>query len=72
MSSLYLTRGEAGIAGKSHDEAARIRTAESEEACRILHPQFGDTDSGAAPETWKAVVALEKLIATTVRERTHA
>ncbi len=34
--SLYLTRGEAGIPGKSHDEAARIRTAESLRACEIL------------------------------------
>jgi LmbE family N-acetylglucosaminyl deacetylase len=53
---LYLTRGEAGIDGKSHDEAARIRTVESERACAILHatPRFagqvdGDThiDSSA-------------------------
>jgi len=35
--SLYLTRGEAGIRGKSPEEAARIRTAEAEEACHILH-----------------------------------
>jgi len=34
--SLYLTRGEAGIPGKSHDEAARIRTAEVKKACEIL------------------------------------
>ena len=33
---LYLTRGEAGIPGKPHDEAARIRTAESERGCAIL------------------------------------
>jgi len=33
---LYLTRGEAGIAGKSAEEAAAIRTAESEKACAIL------------------------------------
>ena len=32
---VYLTRGEAGIAGKSHDEAAAIRVVESENACRI-------------------------------------
>jgi len=32
----YLTRGEAGIDGKSHDEAARLRTAEAEQACAIL------------------------------------
>ena len=33
---VYLTRGEAGIRRKTHEEAARIRTAEAEEACRIL------------------------------------
>jgi LmbE family N-acetylglucosaminyl deacetylase len=33
---IYLTRGEAGIRGKSHQEAATIRTAEAEQACRIL------------------------------------
>jgi LmbE family N-acetylglucosaminyl deacetylase len=40
--SLYLTRGEAGIRGKSHEEAAAIRTAEAEAACKILgsRPRF--------------------------------
>jgi len=33
---IYLTRGEAGIPGKSHAAAAQIRTAESEKACAIL------------------------------------
>jgi LmbE family N-acetylglucosaminyl deacetylase len=33
---IYLTRGEAGIPGKSHAEAAEIRTHESLEACKIL------------------------------------
>jgi LmbE family N-acetylglucosaminyl deacetylase len=33
---IYLTRGEAGIPGKSHAESARIRTAEAEAACKIL------------------------------------
>ena len=32
---VYLTRGEAGIAGKSHSEAAAIRVVESENACRV-------------------------------------
>jgi LmbE family N-acetylglucosaminyl deacetylase len=32
----YLTRGEAGIRGKSHAEAAAIRTAEAKRACEIL------------------------------------
>jgi len=34
--SMYLTRGEAGIPGMSHEEAGRLRTAEAEAACRIL------------------------------------
>jgi len=53
--ALYLTRGEAGIRGKSHDEAAAIRTAESKRACEILkaRPVFagqidGSTEVNAA------------------------
>lgn len=34
--SAYLTRGEAGIEGKSHKESAKIRTAEALKACEIL------------------------------------
>jgi LmbE family N-acetylglucosaminyl deacetylase len=33
---IYLTRGEAGITGKSHGDAADIRTSEALEACKIL------------------------------------
>jgi|SRR5579863_383753 len=33
---IYLTRGEAGISGKSHADAADIRTREAMEACKIL------------------------------------
>lgn len=45
--ALYLTRGEAGIAGKSHDDAARIRTAEAEHGSAILGAKarfFGQID----------------------------
>ncbi|MCD6200993.1 MAG: PIG-L family deacetylase [Bacteroidales bacterium] len=44
----YLTRGEAGIPGKRYDEAARIRTAELTEACRIMgaRPVFGGQMDG--------------------------
>ena len=47
--ALYLTRGEAGIHGKSHDEAAKIRTAEAEAACAILRarPVFLSQIDGA-------------------------
>jgi LmbE family N-acetylglucosaminyl deacetylase len=34
--SLYFTRGEAGIKGVSHSEAAKIRTEEALQACKIL------------------------------------
>src|SRR5882757_6678862 len=46
---IYLTRGEAGIQGKSHDEAATIRSAECEAACKILgaKPVFAGQIDGA-------------------------
>lgn len=47
---LYLTRGEAGIEGKSHAEAAAIRTAEAERACALLGARarfFGQTDGAS-------------------------
>lgn len=34
---IYLTTGEAGIEGKSHDEAATIRKQEAINACKILN-----------------------------------
>jgi LmbE family N-acetylglucosaminyl deacetylase len=53
--ALYLTRGEAGIRRTSHDDAARIRTAEAQRACALLGatPRFfgqidGDTHVDAA------------------------
>jgi LmbE family N-acetylglucosaminyl deacetylase len=36
VTALYLTRGEAGIHGKTATEAAAIRTQEAEKACAIL------------------------------------
>lgn len=52
---VYLTRGEAGIAGKTLQEAATIRTGEAEKACAILNarPVFagqidGDTEVNRA------------------------
>lgn len=47
--SVYLTRGEAGISGKTHAEAAAIRTEEAKKACKILNasPVFaGQIDGG--------------------------
>lgn len=46
---LYLTRGEAGMKGKTHQEAADIRSAEAEKACAILkaRPVFAGQIDGA-------------------------
>jgi N-acetylglucosamine malate deacetylase 1 len=62
---VYLTRGERGIDGKSLDEAARIRTAESESACKIIGAKpvfFGQID-GATEVTHAHVDAMTKLLA---------
>jgi LmbE family N-acetylglucosaminyl deacetylase len=63
---VYLTRGEAGIPGKSHDEAAAIRTAEAEAACRILgaRPVFAGQIDGATEVNRERAQALGKLLAT--------
>jgi LmbE family N-acetylglucosaminyl deacetylase len=45
--SAYLTRGEAGIQGKSYKEAAQIRSIEALNACKILNCRaefLGQTD----------------------------
>jgi LmbE family N-acetylglucosaminyl deacetylase len=61
---IYLTRGEAGIPGKSHEEAAAIRTAEAEAACKILgaKPVFAGQIDGATEVTHKTADALAKLL----------
>lgn len=66
--TLYLTRGEAGIEGTSHDDAARIRTAEAERASAILgaRPRFfgqidGDTHvDKAAYATMRELLERER------------
>src|SRR5437763_11587424 len=61
---IYLTRGEAGIAGKSHDEAADIRTHEAVAACKILKvkPIFaGEIDGdGIVNNEW--ITRMQQLI----------
>jgi len=63
--ALYLTRGEAGIPGKSHDEAARIRTAEAEKACSILkaRPLFAGQIDGATEVNNAAYQRIADLLA---------
>lgn len=61
--SAYLTRGEAGIEGKSYKEASEIRTAEALRACDILkvHPEFlGQIDGSCeiTPERYKDMIAF--------------
>lgn len=63
---VYLTRGERGIPGKSLAEAARIRTAECETACKIIGAKpvfFGQVD-GATEVTASHVDAMTKLLTT--------
>ena len=62
---VYLTRGERGIDGKSLDDAARIRTAECEAACRIIgaKPAFFGQIDGATEVTRAQVDAMQRLLA---------
>jgi LmbE family N-acetylglucosaminyl deacetylase len=62
---VYLTRGERGISGKSLDEAARIRSAECETACKIMGAKpvfFGQID-GATEVTRAHVDAMRRVLA---------
>jgi N-acetylglucosamine malate deacetylase 1 len=62
---VYLTRGERGISGKSLDEAARIRSAESQAACKIIGAKpvfFGQID-GVTEVTHAHVDAMARLLA---------
>jgi LmbE family N-acetylglucosaminyl deacetylase len=61
---LYLTRGERGIRDKGLEEAAKIRSAECENACRIMGAKaifFGQID-GATEVTKAHVEAMTKLL----------
>jgi len=62
--ALYLTRGEAGIAGKSHEESAAIRTAECFEACKILkaRPAFAGQIDGSTEINATRYDELRKLL----------
>jgi LmbE family N-acetylglucosaminyl deacetylase len=62
---IYLTRGEAGIPGKTHAEAAAIRTAEAEAACKVLgaRPVFAGQIDGATEVNRERAQALARLLA---------
>jgi N-acetylglucosamine malate deacetylase 1 len=61
---IYLTRGEAGIPGKTHDEAAAIRTKEAIAACQILKakPVFAGQIDGDSIVNNDWVTKIEDLI----------
>ena len=62
---VYLTRGEAGIAGKPHEEAAAIRSAECEAACKILGAKavFAGQIDGATTTDAKAAESFGRILA---------
>lgn len=62
---IYLTRGERGIKDKTNDEAARIRSAECEAACRIIGAKavFAGQIDGAADFTRVRVEEMRQLLA---------
>jgi LmbE family N-acetylglucosaminyl deacetylase len=61
---VYLTRGERGIPGKSDADAASIRTAEAETACRIIgaKPVFAGQIDGSTEVTRERVNAMAAIL----------
>jgi N-acetylglucosamine malate deacetylase 1 len=62
---IYLTRGERGIEGKSNDEAAVIRSAECEAACKFIGAKalFAGQIDGSAEFTRPRVDDMRKRLA---------
>jgi LmbE family N-acetylglucosaminyl deacetylase len=62
---IYLTRGDRGIDGKSLEEAARIRSAEAEAACKVMGAKavFASQIDGATEFTRLRLDEMLKLIA---------
>ena len=62
---IYLTRGEAGIEGKSHEEAAAIRTAEATAACKVLdvRPVFAGQIDGDTVVNTEWIQRIGELVA---------
>jgi LmbE family N-acetylglucosaminyl deacetylase len=61
---IYLTRGERGIPGRSLDEAAKIRTAEAQQACKILGatPVFAGQIDGATEVNAREIERMVALL----------
>lgn len=66
VTCLYLTRGQAGVIGRSPTKAAAIRSAEAENACRILKAtaMFADQMDAATEVTPARYADFAKLVAT--------
>lgn len=64
VTCLYLTRGEGGVAGKSPEEAAALRTAEAHQACEVLgtRARFAGQVDGATEVNAARYDALCKLL----------
>lgn len=65
VAAVYMTRGQAGIKGKSYDEAAAIRTEESLTACKILdvRPLFMTQIDGSSEINKERYAEMQQLIA---------
>jgi LmbE family N-acetylglucosaminyl deacetylase len=65
VTCLYLTRGQAGVSGKTPEQAAALRSAEAETACRILKatPLFADQMDGATEVTPARYAEFARLVA---------
>jgi len=65
VTTIYLTRGEAGIPGKSHEQAAGIRTKEAVAACQILNvkPAFAGQVDGDTVVNNEWVMKIQQLLA---------
>jgi LmbE family N-acetylglucosaminyl deacetylase len=61
---IYVTRGEAGIPGKTPAQAAAIRSAEAQSACRLLgaKPVFAGQIDGATEVNRERAHALAQLL----------
>jgi LmbE family N-acetylglucosaminyl deacetylase len=61
---VYLTRGEAGISGKTHDEAAATRSAECGAACKILRAKavFAGQIDGATVVDGKSAESIARIL----------
>ena len=64
VTNLYLTRGEGGIRGKTAEQAAQIRSAEAEAACKILGatPMFAGQIDAATEVNAARAAEFTKLV----------